>query len=155
MEKSLVLERYPAYRMDIGIEVHVQLNTKSKIFCSCSNALTDKQNDYICQICAGYPGVLPVLNQQVIEFAIKAGLGTNCTVSEISEFDRKHYFYPDLPKNYQITQNYFFEVNPEVFDFLSRSEFNSILAIEQRFNCTLTLVSKETIQRHEFRLKEK
>ncbi|MBI2344825.1 Asp-tRNA(Asn)/Glu-tRNA(Gln) amidotransferase subunit GatB [Candidatus Dependentiae bacterium] len=93
--------------MDIGIEVHVQLNTKSKIFCSCSNALTDQQNQHICQICAGYPGVLPVLNQQVVEFAIMAGLGTNCTVSEISEFDRKHYFYPDLPKNYQITQNYF------------------------------------------------
>jgi aspartyl-tRNA(Asn)/glutamyl-tRNA(Gln) amidotransferase subunit B len=107
VEKTLVLERYPKYRMDIGIEVHVQLNTKSKIFCSCSNALTDKQNKHLCQICAGYPGVLPVLNQQVVEFAIMAGLGTNCTVSEISEFDRKHYFYPDLPKNYQITQNYF------------------------------------------------
>lgn len=107
MEKSLVLERYPKYRMDIGIEVHVQLNTKSKIFCSCSNALTDQQNTHICQICAGYPGVLPVLNQQVVESAIMAGLGTNCTISEISEFDRKHYFYPDLPKNYQITQNYF------------------------------------------------
>jgi aspartyl-tRNA(Asn)/glutamyl-tRNA(Gln) amidotransferase subunit B len=107
VEKSLVLERYPKYKMDIGIEIHVQLNTKSKIFCSCSNALTDNQNEHICQICAGYPGILPVLNQQVVEYAIMAGLGTNCTVSEISEFDRKHYFYPDLPKNYQITQNYF------------------------------------------------
>jgi aspartyl-tRNA(Asn)/glutamyl-tRNA(Gln) amidotransferase subunit B len=107
VEKSLVLERYPKYRMDIGIEVHVQLNTKSKIFCSCSNELTDQQNKNICQICSGYPGVLPVLNKQVVESAIMAGLGTNCTVSEISEFDRKHYFYPDLPKNYQITQNYF------------------------------------------------
>jgi aspartyl-tRNA(Asn)/glutamyl-tRNA(Gln) amidotransferase subunit B len=107
VEKSLVLERYSKYRMDIGIEIHVQLNTKSKIFCTCSNVLTDNQNENICQICAGYPGVLPVLNQQVVESAIMAGLGTNCTVSEISEFDRKHYFYPDLPKNYQITQNYF------------------------------------------------
>ncbi|OGB85921.1 glutaminyl-tRNA synthase (glutamine-hydrolyzing) subunit B [candidate division TM6 bacterium RIFCSPHIGHO2_12_FULL_38_8] len=93
--------------MDIGIEVHVQLQTKSKIFCSCSNALTEKQNQNICQICAGYPGVLPVLNRQVVEFAIMAGLGTNCQISLNSEFDRKHYFYPDLPKNYQITQNYF------------------------------------------------
>lgn len=107
MEKSLVLERYPEYRMDIGIEVHVQLNTKSKIFCSCSNSLTDNQNENICQVCAGYPGVLPVLNHQVVESAVMAGLGTNCTIAEVSEFDRKHYFYPDLPKNYQITQNYF------------------------------------------------
>ncbi|MBI2352845.1 Asp-tRNA(Asn)/Glu-tRNA(Gln) amidotransferase subunit GatB [Candidatus Dependentiae bacterium] len=105
MEKSLALEQYPDYKMDIGIEVHVQLNTKSKIFCSCSNSLTDQQNSHICVICSGYPGVLPVLNKQVIEFAIKAGLGTNCEISSISEFDRKHYFYPDLPKNYQITQN--------------------------------------------------
>lgn len=107
MEKSLVLERYPEYRMDIGIEVHIQLNTKSKIFCSCSNALTEQQNENICPVCAGYPGVLPVLNQQVVDYAIKAGLGTNCAISEISEFDRKHYFYPDLPKGYQVTQNYF------------------------------------------------
>lgn len=107
MEKSLVLERYPEYRMDIGIEVHVQLNTKSKIFCSCSNALTQQPNENICPVCTGYPGVLPVLNQQVVEYAVKAGLGTNCSISEISEFDRKHYFYPDLPKGYQVTQNYF------------------------------------------------
>ena len=105
MEKSLVLEKYSEYKMDIGIEVHVQLNTKSKIFCSCSNALTDQQNSNICEICAGYPGVLPVFNRQVAEFAVMAGLGTHCSISEVSEFDRKHYFYPDLPKNYQITQN--------------------------------------------------
>lgn len=105
MEKSLALEQYPDYRMDIGIEVHVQLNTKSKIFCSCSNALTDQQNSHICVVCSGYPGVLPVLNHQVVECAIMAGLGTHCEISAISQFDRKHYFYPDLPKNYQITQN--------------------------------------------------
>ncbi|WP_252120565.1 Asp-tRNA(Asn)/Glu-tRNA(Gln) amidotransferase subunit GatB [Candidatus Chromulinivorax destructor] len=108
MEKpTSVLDRYPEYRMDIGIEVHVQLNTKSKIFCSCSNAQTQVPNLNICPICAGYPGVLPVLNKQVVEFAVMAGLGTNCEISEVSEFDRKHYFYPDLPKNYQITQNDF------------------------------------------------
>lgn len=105
MSKNTVLDRYPDYRMDIGIEIHVQLNTKSKIFCSCSNALTDKPNNHICPVCSGYPGVLPVLNRQVVEYAIMAGLGTNCEIAPISEFDRKHYFYPDLPKNYQITQN--------------------------------------------------
>ncbi len=100
-----VLDRYPDYRMDIGIEVHVQLNTKTKIFCACSNAQEQTPNKNICPVCAGYPGVLPVLNKQVVEFAILAGLGTNCQISLMSEFDRKHYFYPDLPKNYQITQN--------------------------------------------------
>ena len=106
MEKSTtVLDRYTDHKMDIGIEVHVQLNTKSKIFCGCSNAQEQTPNKNICPICAGYPGVLPVLNKQVVEFAILAGLGTNCEISRISEFDRKHYFYPDLPKNYQITQN--------------------------------------------------
>jgi aspartyl-tRNA(Asn)/glutamyl-tRNA(Gln) amidotransferase subunit B len=106
VEKSTtVLDRYTDHKMDIGIEVHVQLNTKSKIFCGCSNAQEQTPNKNICPICAGYPGVLPVLNKQVVEFAILAGLGTNCEISRISEFDRKHYFYPDLPKNYQITQN--------------------------------------------------
>lgn len=106
MEKSTtVLDRYSDFRMDIGIEVHVQLNTKSKIFCACSNAQEQTPNKNICPVCAGYPGVLPVLNKQVVEFAVLAGLGTNCEISPISEFDRKHYFYPDLPKNYQITQN--------------------------------------------------
>ena len=106
MEKSATaLDSYPAYKMDIGIEVHVQLNTKSKIFCPCSNAQEQTPNKNLCPICAGYPGVLPVLNQQVVDFAVLAGLGTNCEISLISEFDRKHYFYPDLPKNYQITQN--------------------------------------------------
>ncbi len=64
------LEKYPEYRMDIGIEVHIQLKTQSKIFCSCSNELSNEQNKNICQICAGYPGVLPVLNHQVVEYAI-------------------------------------------------------------------------------------
>lgn len=105
MEKSLVLEKYSDYRMDIGIEVHAQLNTKSKIFCSCSNALTDQQIVEYAVVCCGYPGVLPVLNEQVCEFGIMARLGTDCDISLVSEFDRKHYFYPDLPKNYQVTQN--------------------------------------------------
>ena len=91
--------------MDIGIEIHIQLKTKSKIFCSCSNEPTDQANINICQICSGHPGVLPVLNKEVINKAIKTGLATNCTIAQKSTFARKHYFYPDLPKNYQTTQD--------------------------------------------------
>lgn len=100
-----ILDHYPEYELNIGIEVHVQLTTKTKIFCSCSNAVAKEPNSTICQICAGYPGVLPVLNKQVVEFAIMTGLGTHCTIAPVSEFARKHYFYPDLPKGYQTTQH--------------------------------------------------
>lgn len=100
------IDAFPTYEANIGIEVHVQLTTKSKIFCSCANEITTEPNVNICQICAGHPGTLPVLNKQVIEYAIMAGLGTNCTISLENSFDRKHYFYPDLPKGYQITQQY-------------------------------------------------
>lgn len=87
------------------MEVHVQLTTKSKIFCTCSNAKTDKPNTNICQICAGHPGVLPVLNKQVVEKAIFAGLATQSSISSKTDFARKHYFYPDLPKGFQTTQS--------------------------------------------------
>lgn len=106
-QKKTILQNYPDYRVDIGIEVHVQLNTQSKIFCSCSNGDASHANQNICPICAGYPGVLPVLNKEVVHSAIKAGIATNCNISEKSVFARKHYFYPDLPKNYQITQDKF------------------------------------------------
>jgi len=102
-----ILDHYPEYEATIGIEVHVQLTTKTKIFCSCANEVGKEPNTDICNICAGHPGVLPVLNQQVVNYAILAGLATNCSVEKISEFARKHYFYPDLPKGYQITQNEF------------------------------------------------
>lgn len=105
MAEYSVLEKYPAYECVIGIEVHVQLKTKSKIFCSCSVEQCTQPNKNICPICAGYPGVLPVLNHEVINAAIKAGLATNCSIAPLSVFARKHYFYPDLPKGYQITQN--------------------------------------------------
>lgn len=104
-EERSVLERFPEYEVVIGIEVHVQLTTKSKIFCRCSNGDETGPNSTICQICTGNPGVLPVLNDQVVHYAVMAGLATNCTINPVSEFARKHYFYPDLPKNYQITQN--------------------------------------------------
>ena len=93
------------YKIDIGIEVHVQLNTKSKIFCYCQNGPVEQANINICQICTGQPGVLPVLNKEVINSAVLVGLATNCQITKNSTFARKHYFYPDLPKNYQITQS--------------------------------------------------
>lgn len=99
-----VLTSYPDYALNIGIEVHVQLNTKSKIFCSCANEVIEEANQNICPICTGYPGSLPVLNKKAVDYAILAGLATNCDIARISNFDRKHYFYPDLPKGYQITQ---------------------------------------------------
>lgn len=102
---SSVLARFPDYEVNIGIEVHVQLNTNTKIFCRCPNKIVHEPNTNICQICAGYPGVLPVVNEEVINNAILAGLATESQITETSEFARKHYFYPDLPKNYQITQN--------------------------------------------------
>lgn len=104
-EKTSVLDRFPEYRTDIGIEVHVQLNTATKIFCGCSNAQTEVANSNVCAVCCGHPGVLPVLNKEVVTNAIKAGLATNSKITPRSIFARKHYFYPDLPKNYQITQD--------------------------------------------------
>jgi aspartyl-tRNA(Asn)/glutamyl-tRNA(Gln) amidotransferase subunit B len=99
-----VLNKYPDYEATIGIEVHVQLTTATKIFCSCPNAVNKDPNSNLCMICAGYPGALPMLNKKVVDYAIMAGLATNCTVNPHSAFDRKHYFYPDLPKDFQITQ---------------------------------------------------
>jgi len=92
------------YEPVIGLEVHVQMATESKIFCSCSNKFGDEPNTNICPVCLGMPGVLPVLNEKVIEFTVKAGLALNCEIREKSVFARKNYFYPDLPKAYQISQ---------------------------------------------------
>jgi len=92
------------YEVNIGIEVHVQLITNSKIFCRCPNSISIEPNINICPICSGQPGVLPVLNKKVIEQAVKLAIATNSQISKKSDFARKHYFYPDLPKNYQITQ---------------------------------------------------
>ena len=105
MSNISILQQYPEYEVNIGIEVHVQLNTKTKIFCLCANEVAQQPNTNICQICVGYPGVLPVLNNQVVNFAILAGLGTQSQITPVSIFARKHYFYPDLPKGYQITQH--------------------------------------------------
>ncbi|MGH7794329.1 MAG: Asp-tRNA(Asn)/Glu-tRNA(Gln) amidotransferase subunit GatB [Candidatus Binatia bacterium] len=92
------------YESVIGLEVHAQLLTESKIFCGCSTKFGREPNENACPVCAGFPGVLPVLNKRVIEFAIKAGLATHCEIARASVLARKHYFYPDLPKGYQISQ---------------------------------------------------
>lgn len=95
---------YKGYEMVIGLEVHCELKTKTKIFCSCPTAFGAEPNTQCCPICMGMPGTLPVLNKQVVDYAIKAGLATGCTIARYSKQDRKNYFYPDLPKAYQISQ---------------------------------------------------
>jgi aspartyl-tRNA(Asn)/glutamyl-tRNA(Gln) amidotransferase subunit B len=93
----------PAYETVIGLEVHAELLTRSKIFCGCSASFGGPPDTNVCPVCLGMPGVLPVLNRRVVEFAIRAGLATHCTIEPVSRFARKNYFYPDLPKGYQIS----------------------------------------------------
>lgn len=94
------------YETVIGLEVHVELATKTKIFCGCSTAFGGEPNTHTCPVCAGMPGSLPVLNRQVLEYAVAVGLATNCHITRYCKFDRKNYFYPDNPQNYQISQLY-------------------------------------------------
>ncbi|QGT98830.1 Aspartyl-tRNA(Asn) amidotransferase subunit B [Candidatus Syntrophocurvum alkaliphilum] len=93
-----------AYETVIGLEVHVELKTKTKIFCGCSTDFGAEPNTQVCPSCAGFPGTVPVLNKKAVELAVKAGLSLNCEIANYSKFDRKNYFYPDLPKAYQISQ---------------------------------------------------
>lgn len=94
------------YETIVGLEVHVELSTKTKIFCGCSTEFSKEPNSHCCPICLGMPGTLPLMNKSVVEYATKAGLALNCQIAEFSRFDRKSYFYPDLPKGYQISQFY-------------------------------------------------
>ena len=95
------------YETVIGLEIHAELATKTKIFCGCTTSFGGEENTHCCPGCLGLPGTLPVLNQKVVEYAVKAGLATNCTINRFSRFDRKNYFYPDLPKAYQVSQYYY------------------------------------------------
>lgn len=92
------------YEAVIGLEVHVELKTRSKIFCDSTTEFGGDPNTHVCPVCLGLPGVLPVVNKQVVEYAIRAALALNCRIAEFSKFDRKNYYYPDMPKNYQISQ---------------------------------------------------
>ena len=94
------------YETVIGLEVHVELATKTKIFCGCSTEFGGAPNTHTCPVCTGMPGALPVLNKQVVEYAMAVGLATNCEITRVCRFDRKNYFYPDNPQNYQISQLY-------------------------------------------------
>lgn len=92
------------YELVCGVETHVEMATKTKIFCSCSTKFGAEPNTQVCPVCLGFPGVLPVLNKEVVNLAIKAGIALNCEIAAFSKFDRKNYYYPDLPKNYQTSQ---------------------------------------------------
>lgn len=94
------------YETVIGLEVHVELSTQTKIFCGCTTRFGGDPNTHCCPVCLGLPGTLPVLNEKVVEYAVRAGLALNCDITRYSKFDRKNYFYPDLPKAYQVSQLY-------------------------------------------------
>lgn len=93
-----------SYEAVIGLEIHSELKTNTKIFCGCATTFGAEHNTHVCPVCLGLPGVLPTLNKRVLEFAIKAGLALNCEINKFSKFDRKNYYYPDLPKNWQTSQ---------------------------------------------------
>jgi aspartyl-tRNA(Asn)/glutamyl-tRNA(Gln) amidotransferase subunit B len=95
------------YEVVMGLETHAELNTISKLFCGCSTKFGAEPNTQTCPICLGFPGVLPVMNERAFEHSLKAAIALNCEISKFANFDRKSYYYPDLPKNYQISQNYF------------------------------------------------
>ncbi|TET12595.1 Asp-tRNA(Asn)/Glu-tRNA(Gln) amidotransferase GatCAB subunit B, partial [Candidatus Aerophobetes bacterium] len=92
------------YEVSIGLEVHVELLTESKLFCGCSTRFGASPNSQTCPVCLGLPGVLPVINKKAVEYTLSTALALNCKASSFSRFARKNYYYPDLPKNYQISQ---------------------------------------------------
>jgi len=92
------------YQSFIGLEVHIHLSTKTKVFCGCPAAFGDEPNTNVCPVCMGYPGVLPALNAEAMRMSAVVSRALNCTISERTWFERKQYFYPDMPKNYQISQ---------------------------------------------------
>ncbi len=120
-----------AWDVVMGLEVHVELATESKIFCSCTTAFGGAPNTHCCPVCTGMPGTLPVFNTQVLEYALKAGLALNCDITRYNKFDRKNYFYPDLPKAYQISQLYLpFARNGRV-DVVTKSGLQKTIRIHE------------------------
>ena len=103
-EKKLDPLENSAYEAVVGLEVHVQLNTRTKMFCRCENRFGAEPNTNVCPVCLGWPGALPYANREAIEQSLRAVLACGCEVGEFSKFDRKNYYYPDLPKGYQISQ---------------------------------------------------
>ena len=115
----------------MGLEVHVELSTKTKIFCSCTTEFGGSPNTHCCPVCTGMPGTLPVLNRSVLEYAVKAGVALNCDITRYNKFDRKNYFYPDLPKAYQISQLYLpFAQNGRI-DITTRSGLKKSIRIHE------------------------
>lgn len=115
------------YETVIGLEVHVELATKTKIFCGCSTEFGGAPNTHTCPVCTGMPGSLPVLNKKVVEFALKAGLAANCQIHQYCKFDRKNYFYPDNPQNYQMNEQMDATILMVTHDAFSASYANRIL----------------------------
>ncbi len=110
------------YEVVIGLETHAELDTESKLFCGCSTKFGSEPNTQTCPVCLGLPGVLPVMNKKAFEFSLKAAVALNCEISKFANFDRKSYYYPDLPKNYQISQNYFNIGNDGFVDIIVKGE---------------------------------
>ena len=122
------------YETVIGLEVHLQLKTRTKAFCSCSVQFGQEPNSAVCPVCLGFPGTLPVFNKEVLRSAIKVALALNCEVQEYTKFDRKNYFYPDLPKDYQISQ----------YDLpLSKNGYLDITSAEEHKRIGITRVHME------------
>lgn len=115
----------------MGLEVHVELATKTKIFCSCTTEFGGAPNTHCCPVCTGMPGTLPVLNKRVLEYAVKAGLALNCDITRYNKFDRKNYFYPDLPKAYQISQLYLPLAQNGHVDLVTRSGKEKTIRIHE------------------------
>ena len=115
----------------MGLEVHVELATKTKIFCSCTTEFGGAPNTHCCPVCTGMPGTLPVLNKKVLEYAVKAGLALNCDITRYNKFDRKNYFYPDLPKGYQISQLYLPFARDGHVDLVTRSGKEKTIRIHE------------------------
>ena len=95
------------YEPVVGLEIHAELATESKLFCGCSTKFGAPPNSQVCPVCMGLPGVLPVVNERAVEYMVRTALALNCQILKENRFDRKNYYYPDLPKNYQISQQYF------------------------------------------------